>query len=64
MANVSPVEVQEALSGVDYPADKQVLIDKARDNGASDDVLDALDGIPDQEYGNPTDVTSALSEAS
>jgi hypothetical protein len=63
MANISPVEVQETLSGVDYPADKQQLMDMARDNGADQEVLDALEGIPDQEYGSPTDVTSALSDS-
>lgn len=63
MANVSPAETQEALAGVDYPADKQQLIDIARDNSASDEVLRALEGMPDQEYGSPTDVTSALSDS-
>jgi Protein of unknown function (DUF2795) len=30
----SPIEVQKALKGVSYPADKQTLLETARSNGA------------------------------
>ncbi|WP_432507748.1 DUF2795 domain-containing protein [Kineococcus arenarius] len=60
MANVSPIDVQKALHGVDYPASKEALVKAAQDNGASPEVRDALDGIADREYEGPTGVSAEI----
>lgn len=57
---VNPIELQKYLKGVDYPASKQELLDKAGENGAGADVTDALSALPDGSYGNPVEVQSAL----
>lgn len=42
----SPVDVQKALKGADYPASRDDLIDLARENEAPDDVVDELEDQP------------------
>jgi hypothetical protein len=61
MADVNPIELQKHLGGVDYPASRDDLVKKAEENGADEDVLEALRGIPDREYDAPTAVTKAVS---
>jgi hypothetical protein len=60
MANPDFIEVQKYLSGVDYPAGKQELVDHAREQGAGDDVVQALGSIPDREYDGPNAVSEAV----
>jgi hypothetical protein len=43
-----------------YPATKEQLVEHARSNKADQDVLDALQGIPDQEYDGPNEVSKAV----
>lgn len=57
----NPIQVQKFLGGLDYPASKDDIVKKAEDSGADENVLDALRGLPDQEYDAPTAVSSALS---
>lgn len=57
----SPIDVQKALGGIEYPASKHDIVSTAEQSGADDEVLDALRGIPDKEYEGPTDVSAALS---
>ncbi|WP_182877180.1 DUF2795 domain-containing protein [Microbispora sp. H10670] len=59
----NPIQLQKHLKGVDYPAGKSDLIDTARDQGADDTVLNALERIPDREYDGPNAVSKAVSEA-
>jgi hypothetical protein len=56
----NPVQVQKHLSGVDYPASKQDLIDAADRNGADEMLKDTLDRLPEKEYQKPNDVTEEL----
>lgn len=57
----NPIQMQKYLKGVDYPADKQSLVNRAKDNGADQKVMEALQGLPNQQYNRPTDVTRAMS---
>jgi len=61
MAN--PIDVQSYLGGVTYPCDKQELIRYAKEKGADKRVINALNSLPDQEYGSPIDVSSELNES-
>jgi hypothetical protein len=61
MANPSPIDIQKALGGVDYPATAQDLVSKAEQSGADESVLEALRNLPDKEYNKPTDVSEAIS---
>jgi hypothetical protein len=55
----SPIDIQKALSGMDYPASKDQIVQHAEQNGADDDVLEALRGIEDREYDGPSGVSSS-----
>lgn len=57
----NPIQIQKFLGGVDYPASREELLRAAREAGASDDVIDALDRLPDRDYEKPTDVSGAVS---
>ena len=57
---VSPIDIQKALSGMDYPASKDQIVQHAEKNGAGDDVLEALRRIEDRQYDGPSGVSSAV----
>ena len=56
----NPIQVQKFLGGIDYPASKQDIVSSAKDSGADDTVLDALNALPDKTYDAPTDVSQAI----
>jgi hypothetical protein len=62
MAQAEFIKVQKFLGGVDYPATKQQLVEHARDKKADKDALDALQQIPDKEYGGPNEVSKAVAK--
>jgi hypothetical protein len=57
----NPIQIQKFLSGVDYPAEKNDIVQTAEKNGADDDVLEALRGLPEKSYDGPTAVSKAIS---
>lgn len=61
MANPTPIEVEKYLKGADYPASKSDLLDCAKRNGASQDIADVLQRLPNQRFEKPTDVAKAIS---
>ncbi|MFG1695587.1 DUF2795 domain-containing protein [Nonomuraea sp. NPDC049309] len=58
----NPIDLQKHLSGVDYPASKQDLIKAAREQNASEDILKALESMPDREYDGPNAVSQAITK--
>jgi hypothetical protein len=56
----SPIDIQKALSGLDYPATKDQILQHAEQNGADQEILDALRQIDDREYEGPSGVSSAV----
>ena len=62
MAHVSPVEVEKSLKGIDYPAKKDDLIKHAKQQGASQDVLETLKELPEENFKSPIDVSKAIGE--
>ncbi len=64
MANPGFIEAQKFLSGVDYPASKQELVEHARSQGAGDEILQALERIPDREYDGPNAVSQEVAGGS
>jgi Protein of unknown function (DUF2795) len=57
------IEIQKYLSGVDYPASKEKLVEHAKSKGASEELLDELERIPDEEYDGPNRVSSAVTSS-
>jgi len=62
MAHANPVEIEKYLEGVDYPAKKNDLIKHARQQGASQDVLEALRDLREGNFTSPVDVNRAVGE--
>ncbi|MFC8536685.1 DUF2795 domain-containing protein [Streptomyces sp. NPDC057249] len=60
--NANPIELQKALGGVDYPAGKDAIVDQARQNGAGDEIMAALDALPDKEYESPAQVNKEVAQ--
>jgi hypothetical protein len=56
----NPVDIQKALSGVDYPTTREKLVECARNNRANTDTVDLIDKLPDQNYDSPTAVSKAI----
>ena len=57
----NPIQIQKYLSGIDYPASKDTIVETAEKENAPSDVLDALSAIPEGDYDAPTAVSSAVS---
>ena len=59
---VNPIQLQKFLGGIDYPTDKQTLIETARKNGADDNVLETLKNLSADRFNSPNDVSEAFSD--
>lgn len=55
-----PIEIQKALHGIDYPANKTRLLETARANHADGDVLGLIDRLPDREFDSPATVSKEI----
>lgn len=60
----SPKHVTKSLRGIDFPASKEDLIEKARSENAGDEVIRHLERMPDQEYQNMADVMRGFGQSS
>jgi hypothetical protein len=56
----NPIRVQQYLSGIEYPAIKQDLIEHANREGADFKVIEALEDLPNRDYRSPSDVSEEL----
>ncbi|MGG1943567.1 DUF2795 domain-containing protein [Trinickia sp. NRRL B-1857] len=54
------LQIADVLGAVRYPANKDRLVDAARDAGASNELLAILDGLPEQDYAGVDDVTQLI----
>ncbi len=53
---VSAAQIQVYLKGVDYPVNKQQLLEAARKNNAPDNVMQFLNRLPERQYTRPNEV--------
>src|SRR5579884_3539038 len=49
----SPIQVQKYLKGIDYPASKDDLVNKAQANGAPEEVMRVLQQLPGDRFDGP-----------
>ncbi|CAL9364253.1 MULTISPECIES: DUF2795 domain-containing protein [Streptomyces] len=61
MAKINnPIELQKALGGVDYPADRESLVKNAKEKGAKKEVIDELSSLKKDRFDGPDDVSKAV----
>jgi hypothetical protein len=60
MGGHSPSNILHHLKGVDFPADKNGLLEQAQKNNAEGDILDILRQMPDGEYHTMADVLKGV----
>lgn len=63
LASHSTATIAQVLSGIDFPADKQKLVDYAQRNNAESDVLDAIKQLPESEYTSMADVFKGVGQS-
>lgn len=56
MAETNPVELQKALKGADYPADRKDLASRARENGADPGLVEKISDLSKKKFDGPDDV--------
>lgn len=61
MPTPNPIQMQKYLGGIDYPASRDDIVERARSNGADDDVLQHLQALPDRQYDGPNAVSREFS---
>lgn len=59
----SAAELEKYLKGVDYPASKSDLLDKAKANGAPSEVIDMINSLSEDRFNSPIDVSKAFGES-
>ena len=56
MQQISPIEVQNLLGNMEYPASKQQIIDEAIKRDASKEIVLTLENVPNRVYKSPDEV--------
>lgn len=64
MAEMRSADVERFVRDANYPANKRELVDYARRQNAPDDVVRALDKLPDQRFSSAMEVTRSMGEES
>lgn len=59
----SAAELEKYLKGVDFPASKNDLLNKAKANGAPSEVIDMIKSLPHDKFNSPIDVSKAFGES-
>ena len=55
-------EIEKSLKGINFPARKQDLVQQAKKNKASQNVMQATKNLPEDRFNSPTDVAKAWGE--
>lgn len=58
----NPIQVEKCLKGMDYPANKNDVINYARQHGADQQVEQTLNRLPNETFNKPTDISKAIGE--
>jgi len=63
LASHSTATIAQVLSGIDFPANRQKLVDYAQRNKADPEVLDAIRQMPEAEYTSMADVFKGVGQS-
>ena len=66
MGNNQPsfTEVQKHLSGMDYPATRDQLVEHAKKSGAPEGIIQSLRRLPEREFEGPNAVSKEMTKVS
>ncbi len=56
----TPHDAAQTLAGIDFPADKNKIVEYARTKKANKELIDALGDMPDEQYTSMADVFKGL----
>jgi hypothetical protein len=56
------IRFERILHAVDYPIAQEELVNFAMENGADEEIIQALQSLPNHSYATPNDVFEALSK--
>ena len=59
---VSAAEVEKYIGGIDFPCDKNQLVNHARQKGAPQEVMDLMNQFPEKQYGSAVGVARGISD--
>ena len=59
----TPTSIARCLNGMDFPANKNEIMEYAEDNNADDELLDTLERLPEKQYGNMADVMQGIGQS-
>ncbi len=62
-AGESPIDVAHHLKGIRFPAEKQDLVQHAKQNGAPSQAMRAIEAMPEQTYETMADIMKGFKQA-
>ncbi|MFJ2260351.1 DUF2795 domain-containing protein [Streptomyces sp. NPDC087844] len=60
MADISPIDLQKALKGAEYPADRDDLVSLAESNGADEALVTKLRDASADRFDGPNEVQKSV----
>lgn len=60
MAEMRSTDIEKYLRDVNFPANKRDIVEQARRQNAPEDVVRALDKLPDQRFNSSMDVSRGM----
>lgn len=63
MAEMRSADIEKYLRDVDFPAEKREIVEQARRQNAPEEVVRALDRLPEQRFNSSMDVTRGMSSS-
>jgi hypothetical protein len=59
---INPAQVEKCIKGLDFPADKQEVIEYASQHGATNEIRQALNSLPERSFDSPVGLSKAIGE--
>lgn len=59
---VTAAEVEHAIKGISFPANRSDLVNQAESNKADSDIIDIIKDLPGNKFKSPIDVSKAFGE--
>lgn len=57
---INPTEVEQHLIGLEFPADRDEIIEYVENHDTPDEIVDLLYRLPEKNYSSPADISYEL----